>query len=245
MRDESPASRWSWPCSAAWPPARVTATTPRPARSPRRRRRRSTRSRRPRRRRQPTSISSPWRCSAPATSACRTPGRSATSILPCSTRSRRSRRTRSRAWLTCPTGAVRGSAAWLQRTFSAPEDPRQDGLLSVDIIVELEDEAAATAGRAALAGCAPVGPDTGVQATELQITPTDASGAEIGPAVVATEVVMTSAPSADVPYPSATTAVSAHRGGRTVTLVLGGLDLGVPFSDSARDLVGRLLGRFN
>ncbi|MGH9269700.1 MAG: hypothetical protein ACRDZ2_00320, partial [Ilumatobacteraceae bacterium] len=147
--------------------------------------------------------------------------------------------------VTCPPGAFRGRGAWLQRTFSAPEDPREDGVLSVDIIVEIEDEPTATAGRAALAGCAAVGPDTGVQATELQVAPTDEAGAEVGPAVAATEIVVTSAPSADVPYPSATTALSAHRGGRTVTLVLGGLDLGVPFSDSARDLVGRLLGRFN
>jgi hypothetical protein len=147
--------------------------------------------------------------------------------------------------VTCPAGALRDSAAWLQRTFAAPEDPLETGLLSVDIIVEREDEAAAEAGMNALTGCTPVGPDTAVEVGSPEVVPTDGSGAAVGPGVAATEVTVTSGPSADVPYPSATTAVTAHRNGRTVVLVLGGLDLGVPWSDSARDLVGRLLGRFN
>lgn len=148
--------------------------------------------------------------------------------------------------VSCPAGALRGTGTWLQRTFRAPEDPLDNGLLSIDLIIEAEDDATAEAGRAALAACAPVGPDTAVEVLEVQLTvagETTTSATPAGDPVTATQVLVSSGPSADVPYPSVAAAVTARRNGRTVTIVLAGLDLGVPLADLAEDLVGRLLAR--
>ena len=54
---------------------------------------------------------------------------------------------------------------------------------------------------------------------------------------------LSAGPTADVPYPSSYAVVSANLDGRTVTAVVGGVDLGVPFADPAEQMVGRVLAR--
>jgi len=142
----------------------------------------------------------------------------------------------------CPEGALRRTDAWLQRTFQAPEQPLDNGLLSIDLIIEVEDDASAAAGRAALAACTAVGPDTSVDAFDVEVTvPGDDSSSAVQ--IDATEVIVAAGPSADVPYPSVAVAVTARRNGRSVTVVAAGVDVGVPLPAVAEELVGRLLAR--
>ena len=76
------------------------------------------------------------------------------------------------------------------------------------------------------------------------VTPLDGTPlAPVGPETTATTLTLSAGPTADVPYPSSYAVVAANLDGRTVTAVVGGVDLGVPFADTTRELVGRVLAR--
>ncbi len=146
--------------------------------------------------------------------------------------------------VTCPAGALRRGGSWLQRTFRAPEQPLDTGLLSVDLIIEAEDDAAAEAGFEALSACAAVGPETSVNVSALEIAvPDGGSSTAPTPPIPGIEVVVSAGPSADVPYPSLTVAVTARRDATTVTVVVGGVDAGVPLAPVAEQVAGQLLAR--
>ena len=144
--------------------------------------------------------------------------------------------------LTCPDGALRPAAGWLQRTFSGAE-PLDTGMLRVDLVLAVQDAAGFDAQQAALGAC------TAGEQSALAVS-TGTFG-EVGghPAhagwhgVDATTLALATGPSADVPYPSAYALVAANRDGRTVTVVVGGIDLGVPFEATAAELVARSLAR--
>jgi hypothetical protein len=143
---------------------------------------------------------------------------------------------------TCPDGALRPGSGWLQRTFSGAE-PLDTGMLRVDLLLAVQDDAGFAAQRAALASCAS-GEESTLEVAAGTVTPLDGVPlAPVGPPVEATTLLLSAGPTADVPYPSSYALVTANRGGRTITAVVGGVDLGVPFDETTRELVGRLLAR--
>ena len=137
---------------------------------------------------------------------------------------------------------MRPATGWLQRTFSGVE-PLDTGMLRVDLILAVEDSAAFMARHAALAGCTG-GEESLLETATVPVAPLDGSPlAPVGPETAATMLTMSAGPTAAVPYPSSYAVVSANQDGHTVTVVVGGVDLGVPFADTTRELVGRLLAR--
>lgn len=143
---------------------------------------------------------------------------------------------------TCPDGAVRPATGWLQRTFNGIE-PLDTGMLRVDLILAVEDAASHAARQSALAGCT-AGEESLLETATVPVAPLDGSPlAAVGPETDATTLTMSAGPTADVPYPSTYAVVSANLDGHSVTVVVGGVDLGVPFGDSTRELVGRVLAR--
>lgn len=143
---------------------------------------------------------------------------------------------------TCPDGALRPAARWLQRTFSGAE-PLDTGMLRVDLILAVEGAAAFAARRDALAACT-AGEESFVESAATTVTPRDGvPSAPVGPESPASALVLSVGPTADVPYPSSYAVVTANVDGHTATAVVGGVDLGVPFDDTTRELVGRLLAR--
>jgi hypothetical protein len=143
---------------------------------------------------------------------------------------------------TCPDGALRPAGGWVQRTFSGAE-PLDTGMLRVDLILAVEDAGAFAARRDALAACT-AGEESFLESSAGSVAPLAGSPlAPVGPEVATTTLTLSAGPTADVPYPSTYAIVAANGGGRTVTAVVGGLDLGVPFADTTRELVGRVLAR--
>ena len=144
-------------------------------------------------------------------------------------------------FLDCPDVEWRPEDRWIQRTFTSPDQPLDDGILRIDVIAAVQDEAPT---QEQLAACIPTSPEATVDVEEVEVTPLAGEPpGPMGPAVPATEVTLTAAPSADVPYPSSYVLVTVNQDGRTVTVAAGGVDLGVPFADSTRELVGRILAR--
>lgn len=140
--------------------------------------------------------------------------------------------------LDCAEGVTREGTdrSWISRRFTAPEAPLDNGLLSVELIVEIEAAEAFAADRAALAQCR-----VGEQATlgfadaELPL------GLDPPVNAPATIVSLSSEPTASVPYPSVISAAVANHGGYTATAVFAGIDQGMDWQVDARDLVSRLL----
>jgi hypothetical protein len=142
----------------------------------------------------------------------------------------------------CPDGALRPAAGWVQRTFSGAE-PLDNGMLRVDLVLAVEDGASFAARSAALAACT-AGVESFVEAATASVPPLGGTPlAPVGPPTAATTLLLSAGPTADVPYPSSYAVVTANLDGRTVTAVVGGVDLGVPFADTAEQLVGRVLAR--
>jgi hypothetical protein len=102
--------------------------------------------------------------------------------------------------LDCAEGVTREGVdrAWIARRFTAPEEPLDNGLLSVELILEIESAEEFSADRAALAQC-----QAGEQAT-VALTDTDLPLAIDSPvSAPATNVAVSSEPVEAVPYPSA------------------------------------------
>ena len=138
--------------------------------------------------------------------------------------------------LTCPddvSGAV-PDGVWIARRYSAPEVPLENGLLSVDIIVQ--EESSASTDRPALDECTVGDQDhLSVGATTLDV--------DAGPDIDAVTLELFGSPSANVAYPSVHDAVVASGGGYTVTVVLGGVDMGASWQALAGDIASASLGQ--
>ena len=144
--------------------------------------------------------------------------------------------------VTCPDGALRPPSGWVQRTFSGAE-PLDTGMLRVDVVLALQDAAGFAVQRDALAACT-AGEESTLSVEAGSVAPVAGSPlAPAGPTVEATTLLLTAGPTADVPYPSAYALVTANGDGHTVTAVVGGVDLGVPFAETTRELVGRSLAQ--
>lgn len=139
--------------------------------------------------------------------------------------------------LTCAPGTIRegDDTAWLSRRFTAPEAPLDDGLLSVELILEIEDDGQFAADVAALAQCT-----VGEQAI-VSTTPTRLELPESAGEAEAVNLSLLSEPTADVPFPSSYAMVTAHREDRTATVIFGGLDQGADWTDAVHEIAGRVL----
>lgn len=141
------------------------------------------------------------------------------------------------ALVACADDALRPGEEWLQRTYLAPDQPLDDGLLRVDLIVA--NVAADTSDRhAAFETCSAEGSEVSVTVTDIDVTPRGGQSPVRG-----TALIVTAGPSADVPYPSAYVAVSAVAGGRDVTAVMGGLDQGVGWTNQVQELAEQMLAQ--
>jgi hypothetical protein len=137
--------------------------------------------------------------------------------------------------LSCPEGTLREAAdrQWLGRRFSAPELPLENGLLSIDLVVEVESDDQWGEDRAALDECE-TGEQVAVTVTDTDTEPDgsqpDATpGTEAAITVPMTRVELLSSPTSTVPYPSAVDAAFVHFDDRTVVVILGGVDMGVSY----------------
>lgn len=137
--------------------------------------------------------------------------------------------------LSCPEGTVREDAtrAWIGRRFSAPEVPLENGLLSVEVVVEEEGVADWQHDRDGFSECS-----TSEQA-QLSVESTDLAGSD------AVAVELLAEPSASVPYASAFYATAVNVDGHSVTVVLGGIDMAQSWRDLADDIAVLVLDRLN
>lgn len=147
-------------------------------------------------------------------------------------------------FLSCDDATLRPQQGWIQRTFTAPERPLDNGLLRIDLIVAVQDAASFDENLGGLGSCTTSSGDAALQSSEVEIAPLAESGATVSGIVLdGGEIQLSAGPSSEVPYPSAYTAVTTNADGRTVTAVVSGIDTGVPLSDATRRLVGQLLAR--
>jgi hypothetical protein len=147
--------------------------------------------------------------------------------------------------LRCPAGALREGPdrQWRARQFAAPELPLENGLLSVELIIEVESDEQWQDDRSALDDC-----DAGEQslltvadmelAIEGEPEPPDAGEAVTVPM---TAIELLSSPSSAVPYPSAFNAAVVHLDDRTVSVILGGVDMGESYQRLAEQIAVILL----
>ena len=151
--------------------------------------------------------------------------------------------------LDCPSGGLREDVdvEWISRRFASPDLPLENGLLTVEVIVELESPAAADADREALDDCE-AGEFAQVESTTIELGPPSSPPSSEVPAtepagdpISAVALELLSSPTAEVAYPSAFNAVSVHADGRTITVILGGVDMGVSWEPLAADIAWQLL----
>jgi hypothetical protein len=143
--------------------------------------------------------------------------------------------------LRCAAGTIREGPdqRWLARKYTAPEVPLENGLLSIEIIVEAESSADWEDDREALGNCttseqAEVAVSSTMLVADGSTAPSssDIEGAELE----ATTLELLASPTADVPYPSAFNATTVNADGRTVTVVLGGVDMGQAWQHLADEI---------
>ncbi len=146
-------------------------------------------------------------------------------------------------FLDCDDASLHPEEGWIQRTFTAPDRPLDNGLLRIDLIVAVQPASAFEDNLVGFGSCTTTGADTGVVTTAIEVAPDGTGGTSVPGGHSAAQIQVTAGPSVDVPYPSAYTAVTANVDGRTVTAVVGGIDSGVPFEVATRQLVGQLLER--
>jgi hypothetical protein len=133
--------------------------------------------------------------------------------------------------LRCADGTIRegGDRAWVARGYSAPEVPLENGLLSIEIVIEDETQAQWESDRAAFEQC------TVDEQTQLTVGATELDVDHVDTGDAAT-IELLAAPSATVPYPSAFNATIVNADDRTVTVVLGGVDMGESWQHLADDI---------
>lgn len=133
----------------------------------------------------------------------------------------------------CPTAPIRGGAAeeWRSRQFATTELPLTNGLLSIEVIVEAEDESAWADDREALDSC------SGRELSTLTVNDTELRPTGSADSVPLTEIALLSAATADVPYPSAFDAAIARVGGYSATVILGGVDMGESYMPLVQEIL--------
>lgn len=138
--------------------------------------------------------------------------------------------------LDCPAGPLveQRDGDWLSRRYAAPELPLDNGILSAEITIETESASDAEADAGELAEC------TTTEQNRLTVE-SDEIGHVAGEPVEALVLELVAAPSADVPYPAAFNAAIAHVGDYTVTVVLGGIDMGESWQQQANDVAALAL----
>jgi hypothetical protein len=143
--------------------------------------------------------------------------------------------------LECPDRTIREGSdrVWLARRYTAPEVPLENGLLSIEIIVEVESPEQWEDDRRALGDCttaeqAAVAVSSTQLAAPVSTAPSTA-GEEDGGLAAATLELLAS-PTADVPYPSAFNATTVNVDSHTVTVIMGGIDMGESWQHLADDI---------
>jgi hypothetical protein len=125
-----------------------------------------------------------------------------------------------RGMVECPAGAVRSlDAPWLSRRFSVAETFLDNGVLSIEVIVHLDDAAGHAARIEALADCSGSGDGVEVVWSESVVTDDETPGA-VG---LTTDVLqITAEPDERTPFPYTAVATWLERSGFSVTAIVGG-----------------------
>jgi hypothetical protein len=133
----------------------------------------------------------------------------------------------------CPLAppATGADGTWLRRSFAAPDEPLDNGLLAIEIVAEVQDDGA-FAGRLDDVDRCLDEVDDALVGVESQPLDPDTEG-----------VVLTvgAAPSALVAFPSRHGIAIVHAGERTVTVAFSGIDQGQDWSTDAVELADRVL----
>ena len=142
-----------------------------------------------------------------------------------------------RALVTCPPGALRDDTApWIARRFSAIDAPMDNGLLSVELLLESEPASEHIADLERLSRCTAVADATlTTSAASLEVPTVPARTVEGQRWRVTTE------PTDDIPFPYTFQAVWAHDGDVTVAVILGGQPATADWPEAADRLAGRAL----
>lgn len=143
-----------------------------------------------------------------------------------------------RGLATCPTDTIRDQIApWIARRYSSLDEPLDNGLLSVETILELESDTEFAADVALLDQCEASETATLTRATgmvELPLTPTARH-------IDTTEMTITSAATDDVPYASRMTMVWVHYDTFSVTVVFSGTDADESWGEAAAVIAAKAL----
>ena len=143
-----------------------------------------------------------------------------------------------RGLLVCPEGVLRDDGApWLARRFSAVEAPMDNGLLTVELILELEADGDHEADVRRLQECA-VGPGVTVRWFDGRFDDPET------PAVTGLPYAglrLQAEPTDATPFPIAYEAIWAHAGEHTVVAILGGQPTGGDWPVAARRIAAQAL----
>jgi hypothetical protein len=147
--------------------------------------------------------------------------------------------------LRCPPGTLREGPdrRWRARQFAAPELPLENGLLSVELIVEVESDEQWQDDRSALDDC-DAGEQSGLSVTDMELAiDSEAGTSDAGESVSVpmTAIELLSSATSAVPYPSAFNAAVVHLDNRTVSVILGGVDMGESYQRLAEQIAAILL----
>lgn len=134
----------------------------------------------------------------------------------------------------CPLGppATGADGPWLRRSFAAPADPLDNGLLAVEIVAEVQDDDALASRLADIEAC--VGDGDGALVSVESLRRSD-------PSVEGVVLTVGAAPSATVAFPSRHAIAIAHADQRTVTVTFSGIDQDQDWSTDAIELADRIL----
>jgi len=139
--------------------------------------------------------------------------------------------------VTCSEGTLRDDTApWIARRFSATDAPMDNGLLSVELILESESAGDHAGDLGRLARCTAVEAATLKSSTAMLEVPTVPART-----VEATRWQVTTEGTDDTPFAYAFQAVWAHDGDATVGVILGGQPATNDWPEAADRLAGRAL----
>ncbi len=124
---------------------------------------------------------------------------------------------------------------WLRRRYLAPTEPLDDGLVAVEIVAELQDDADLDTRLDELDGCAP----GDVASIERIRRETSSTGSPVTRAAYS----IYASPSATAAFPSHHSVAIAHSNGLTVTVVHSGVDTGQSWETEANELASTVLER--
>ena len=135
-----------------------------------------------------------------------------------------------RGLASCPAGTIRDDVApWIARRYSSLDDALDNGLLSVETVLELESDIDFAADVTRLDECEASDAATLTQTTGTVELPLEAAPGDME----TTELTITAAPTDDVPYASRMTIVWIHDDTFSVTVLFSGLDTGESWAAAA------------